>query len=291
MSTLKQSIFWVALYLGAVFVLAQFDYSDSPIIDFAKYFYFMVMVAVPATVFFPYTSRVHVMVPVVIWGSIYFVMLQVLDRTASSPNSTFAIILLEFVLVIVGVWLAHQLSHGISHAESIMDAMALGAFPNRTQNIQEASRQIKVEITRSRRYHRPLCLIVLQVDISVVIPLNQMAFSIRHDLWSRFSFARIGQVIDEHIRQTDMLFRDQRNRFIILCPETNYANSLILAQRIGEAVQDKTDVQVSWGVAAFPDDALSFDDLIDIAGSRLAHPDVLEKDHEVHELFETQEKS
>jgi GGDEF domain-containing protein len=291
MSTLKQSIFWVALYLGAVFVLAQFDYSDSPIIDFAKYFYFMVMVAVPATIFFPYTSRVHVIVPVIIWGSIYFVMLQVLDRTASAPNSTFAIILLEFVLVIVGVWLAYQLSNGISHAESIMDAMALGAFPNRTQNIQEASRQIKVEITRSRRYHRPLCLLILQIDFSDHVPVNQMVLSIQHDLLSRFSLARIGQVIDEHIRQTDMVFRDQRNRFVVLCPETNYANSKVLAQRISEAVQEKADVKVSWGGAAFPDDALGFDDLIDVAVSRLAYADDNKKELQAREMLEAQSES
>ena len=52
MSSLKQSIFLVSVYLAAIFLLAQFDYSDSPIIDFAKYFYFAVMVAVPLTVFF-----------------------------------------------------------------------------------------------------------------------------------------------------------------------------------------------------------------------------------------------
>ena len=181
MSKFKQSIFFVALYLATVFVLAQFDYTDSPIIDFAKYFYFMVMIAVPATIFFPNISRVPVLVPIVVWGSIYFVMLQVLDRSASAPNTTFAIILLEFVLVLLGIWLAYHLAIGISHAESIMDTMALSAFPNRTKGIEEAARQIKVEITRSRRYHRPLCLLVIQVEFSDAMPVSQIIFSIQHE--------------------------------------------------------------------------------------------------------------
>jgi len=189
MSSLKQSVFWLSFYIGVVFILAQFDYVDSPIIDFAKYFYFMVMVAVPATIFFPFTSRMTVLVPAIVWGSIYLVMLQVLDRTVSAPNSTFPIILLEFILVEIGVWLAFQLANGISHAESVMDAMALSVFPNRTQTIQEASQQIKTEITRSRRYHRPLSLLVMQTDPSDHVAIEQMITKIQHELSNRFSFA------------------------------------------------------------------------------------------------------
>ncbi|MDP1546009.1 MAG: diguanylate cyclase [Anaerolineales bacterium] len=270
MSSFKQSIFWVAFYLAVVFILAQFDYADSPIIDFAKYFYFMVMVAVPATIFFPLTTKTSVFVPIVIWGSIYLVMLQILDRTVSAPNSTFPIILLEFILVIVGVWLGFQLAVGISHAESLMDAMALSAYPNRTKSIEGASQKIKIEITRSRRYHRPLGFLLLQVNLTEHVKGGQVFFNVQRDLSNRFSFARTGQIIDEHIRQTDMVFRDQNNRFVILCPETNYQNSQALAQRISEAVQQETGLGVSWGSATFPDDALNFDDLMDVAVSRIA---------------------
>jgi GGDEF domain-containing protein len=271
MSVLKRSIFGLAIYLAAIFVLAQFDYSDSPIIDFAKYFYFIVMVAVPVTVFFPLTSKVSAVVPLIIWGSIYFVMLQTLDRTASAPNTTFPIILLEFILLMIGVWMAYQLADGISHAESVMSAMALSAFPNRTQNIAEASEKIKVEITRSRRYHRPLGLLVLQLNLTKAGDASRVISSIQHEISSRFSFARIGQVVDEHVRQTDMVFHDKYSRLIVLCPETNNEDSRILAARISEIVYEKTGVKVEWGFATFPDDALNFDDLVDKAVSKLLH--------------------
>ena len=277
MSSLKQSIFWVTFYLAVILVLAQFDYSDSPIIDFAKYFYFLVMVAVPATIFFPFVSKTSVAIPMVVWGAVYFVMLQILDRTASALYS-FPIILLEFILVEIGVWLAYQLAYGISHAESIMDVMALSAFPSRTMDIDEASKQIKIEITRSRRYHRPLGLIVLQANPDDNFSNTELVSAIKNDLSHRFSFARIGQVVDEHIRQTDMVFRDRFNRFVILCPETDFQNSQNLAGRIADAIYTRTGVRVSWAVAAFPDDALSFDDLLDVANSKLIHFAIDRKD-------------
>jgi hypothetical protein len=269
MSSLRQSIFLLATYLVAVFILAQFDYSDSPIIDFAKYFYFAVIVAVPVTVFFPSITKVNVAVPVIIWGSIYLVMLQMLDRTISAPNSTFAIILLEFVLLLLGVWIAYQLAHGISHAESILEAMAISAFPNRVQDIHEASRQIKIEINRSRRYYRRLSLIVLSAELSGETA-SSIFLNIQYDLANRFSIARMSQIIDEHVRQTDMVFRDQRSRFIILCPETGSENSILLADRIVAIVKEITGISLLSGTAVFPDDAINFDDLIDVASRKLS---------------------
>ncbi|MBL8062714.1 MAG: diguanylate cyclase [Anaerolineales bacterium] len=284
MSSLKQALFWLSFYLAAIFVLAQFDYSDSPIIDFAKYFYFTVMVCVPFTVFFPKITKVNVMVPVVFWGAIYFILLQTLDRVASAPNTSFAIVLLEFVLLEIGVWIAYQLADGISHAESILDAMALGAFPNRVQNIEEVTKQIKLEITRSRRYHRPLSLVILTLGSSKGIAFDKLLLNMQHDIMNRFSLARVGQVIDEHIRQTDIVIRDHRNRFLVLCPETNYESSLILAYRISNAVKASANVYLSYGAAAFPDDALNFDDLMDVAMGRLVP---LMSKEEAHEVLES----
>jgi len=272
MSTLKQSIFWAAFYLTVTLALAQFDYSDSPIIDFAKYFYFVAMIVVPATVFFPSISKVNVIVPMIVWGCLYLVLLQTLDRTSSAPTGSFAIVLLEFILIEVGAWLGYQLAYGISHAESVMDAMALTAFPNRTQYVHDASRQIKIEFTRSRRFHRPLSLLVLQMPTDEIFQIQAVIANIQHDLWNRFSFARMGQIIDEHIRQTDMVFRDRSNRFVILCPETDIENTKILAIRISEAIKQRININIISGAAGFPDDALNFDDLLDVAVSKILHP-------------------
>jgi hypothetical protein len=227
--------------------------------------------AVPATIFFPFISKANVIIPMIIWGAIYASLLQILDRTSSSSYSTSPIILLEFLFIEIGVWLAYQLASGISHAESIMDVMALSAFPSRTINLDDASMQIKVEITRSRRYHRPLGIIVLQDSPGENFASSEIVSVLKNDLAHRFSFARIGHIVDEHVRQTDMIFRDRFNRFIILCPETASQSTQVLAARLEDSIQKRIGRQVLWAVAAFPDDALSFDDLLDVANAKLVH--------------------
>lgn len=278
MSNLKRSFFWAAIYLAVIYILAQTDYLSSPIIDFASYFYLSVMIAVPVTLFFPSISRVPVYVPLLVWAGFYMVILQIVDRSASAIEGEFSVIVLEFVLLEIGVWFAYQLAAQLSHAESVMDALALSAFPNRAHDIDEEDKRIKIELTRSRRYRRPLSLVVIEPGFENEKITREMLKSVQYDLLNRFSSARVGQIIDERIRQTDLVLRDHSGRFIILCPETDFENASLLGKRIVQAVLERTDLPVRWGVAAFPDEALTFDDLLRKARERSAQSsNVMEK--------------
>jgi hypothetical protein len=44
----------------------------------------------------------------------------------------------------------------------------------------------------------------------------------------------------------------------------------MLGERISQAVEERTDLHILWGVAAFPEEALTFDDLLHKARERLA---------------------
>lgn len=269
MTNLKRSFFWAAIYLALIFMLGQADYAGRPIINFASYFYLAVIVAVPVTLFFPSISRVSVYLPLSVWAGVYLVLLQIINRDYSANTGELPVIVLEFLLLEGGVWFAHQLALQISHAESVMDALALSAFPNRATDIDSENQRIKIELTRSRRYHRPLSLVVIESESEDEKTTREMLKSIQHDLLNRFTSARVGQIIDDRIRQTDLVLRDRRGRFIILCPETDLENASLLAGRIAQAVKERTSLHVLWGAAAFPEEALTFDDLLQKARERL----------------------
>jgi hypothetical protein len=120
--------------------------------------------------------------------------LQTIDRKLSA-GLDLSVIVVEFVLLEVGVWSAHHLALQIGHAESVMDALALTAFPNRVQDINAEAQRIKIEFTRSRRYHRPLSLIVIEMETENEKMTREMLRSIQHDLLSRFASARASQII------------------------------------------------------------------------------------------------
>lgn len=269
MTNLKRSFFGAAVYLAVIFVLGQADYAGRPLINFANYFYLAVLVAMPLTLFFPKISRISVYVPLLFWAVVYIVLLQLINRNYSANKDELPVIALEFMMLEIGVWFVHHLASQISHAESIMDALAVSAFPNRARDIDSEHQRIKIELTRSRRYHRPLSLVVIQSEADDEDFTQKVLQNIQHDLMSRFTSARVGQIIDERIRQTDLVLRDYQGRFVVLCPETDLSNATLLAKRISQSIKERTNLRVLWGVAAFPDEALTFDDLLQKARQRL----------------------
>lgn len=272
MNKLKSTLFWTTIHLATVFILGLLDNMDRPIINFASYFYLTVLVAFPITLFFPSISKVSPYVPLVAWAGIYMVLLQVLDRSTSTKAIEFGVVILEFILLELCVWFAHRLATQIGQAESLMDTLALGAFPSRAHTIEQEHQQIKKEFARSRRYDRPLSLVVIEPEPEESHTATELLRNIQDDLLHRFRSARVGQVIDEYTRQTDLILKDHRGRFVILCPETNDQIVALLAERLARSVKERTGLSIRHGVASFPDDALSFDDLVEKAYDRLAHP-------------------
>jgi GGDEF domain-containing protein len=278
--SLKRSFFVAALYLALILILGEADYTGRPIINFASFFYLTVMLAVPATLFFLSVSKVSVYVPLLVWAGIYMVILQVADRTKSTTSLDYSIIILEIILLEVGVWFAHQLAVQISYAESLMDTLALGTFPNRVRDIEMESQRIKVELTRSRRYQRPLSLMVIEIKFKETDqPSVKLMETIQHDLAHRFTFARVGQIIDDLIRQTDLVLRDHKGCYVILCSETDFANAELLAHRISQSLMNKAGLEMVLGIASFPDEALTFEDLMQKARDRLDHGRTSENTH------------
>jgi hypothetical protein len=261
MSNLKRSLFWVAFYLAIIFFLGQLDRADRTVINLASYFYILVFIVVPCVVLVPAFYRAPQFVSMIFWASIYFGLSRVFDRTLSAPNS-FETIFTEVALLELGVWLSYQLAVDLAHSESLVDTMAQSAFPNQAIEIEKASNLIRTEITRSRRYRRPLSLFIIQAVPEDKNAYRELFKNFQRDLLSRFSSAHIGQLIGERIRQTDILMRDRVGRFIILCPETDKERVFVLGGRIHDALEDGTGLSISWGCSSFPDEALTFDDMV-----------------------------
>ena len=276
MTQLRRFFLWSALYLAMIFVLGQLDLFGRPLINFASYFYLLAMIGVPVTLFFPSVTRVSTSLPMAVWAGIYVILTLLINRARSTTSDGLSVIVLELVLLEVGIWFAHQLAKQITHAESVMDELASDAFPHRAQELDEGSQRVKIELNRSRRYQRPLSLLLIEVDPEHQRSNGEVLKSIQTDIVNRFTSARVGQIIDERIRQTDLVLRDKRWRFVILCPETDLSAGLLLARRISASVHEKTGLAILWGVAAFPEEALTFDDLLRKARQRLTQGDVVQ---------------
>jgi len=124
---------------------------------------------------------------------------------------------------------------------------------------------LRREIKRSRRYGMPVSLIFLDLD----------GFKTVNDRYGHLSGSRalyeVGQIIQQTVREIDVVSRYGGDEFTIILPQTDAPGAMIIADRIRVAIAEKSfltelglDVRLtaSFGVSTFPDHGLSREELI-----------------------------
>ena len=111
---------------------------------------------------------------------------------------------------------------------------------------------IKREIKRAKRYNRPLCLFVFDVD----------DFKLFNDKYGHLVgdevLRIIGVTLKESFRQEDTICRCGGEEFTVILPEVDINSALIACKRFGEALKKysmeklKEPVLVSGGISEFP---------------------------------------
>jgi diguanylate cyclase (GGDEF)-like protein len=127
------------------------------------------------------------------------------------------------------------------------------------------------EIERSRRYNRPLSLLLMDID----------HFKTFNDTYGHpvgdLVLKEIAECIKKSIRLNDIPARYGGEEFVVIIPETNEQGSLMTAERIRSAIEMHTiislerqlKVTVSIGCSAYPENAPSQQALIDTADKAL----------------------
>jgi hypothetical protein len=78
-----------------------------------------------------------------------------------------------------------------------------------------------------------------------------------------------GHFLQRHMRRPDWLLEDvEKNRFVLVCPESNGTEVQKAVIRIGTLLGDHLGIVTNLGYAAFPDDAVTLEDIFSIAESR-----------------------
>jgi diguanylate cyclase (GGDEF)-like protein len=140
-------------------------------------------------------------------------------------------------------------------------------------NMRDFYRRVDEEFKRSERYHRPLSLLMLDVDYFK--DYNDRLGHQKGDV----ALKKIADSLVRNTREADAVFRYGGEEICILLPETDKQQARVFAERLrqiideshfeGEEGQPNQSLTVSVGVASFPYDAVNKDALINDADTAL----------------------
>ena len=287
MSDLKNSISVLFSFIMLVLGIAQVRYIKNNVFNFNALFFILFAAAIVSELIFvgPLIKRgvrISIYLFLSIWAVIYGIVWLGYWRFGSHLSTQESII--QFILVELAAGLAYDLGRHIGELDKTLEGLATSAYPNRTRNIQAAQEIINDELTRCRRYQHPLALLLMKLERVKDQDVLKHYIPLERDILERFANAKIGQIINELSRSTDIILRDHDNQFVLLCPETDLKHLSILAERVSSAVSEELEAKISWGYALFPNEALNFNDLLQIAKQRVAPVEIARNFSEINEI-------
>ena len=141
-----------------------------------------------------------------------------------------------------------------------------GVFNHR--RFQEA---LEAELLRSERHKRPMGVLMIDVDFFKKVN-DAMGHPAGDELLRQLAVA-----LGQDLRQTDLIARYGGEEFGVLLPETTKAEAMQVGERMRAAVEEKVNTGTLWpmritvsiGVASFPEDGKSPEDLLVAADQAL----------------------
>jgi GGDEF domain-containing protein len=272
MRELRLSVVALVLHLALLFNIERLDYGGTSVVDIPSFTYVLALLAIVSVLTVPRLWRAPFYVPVALWLGIFFVARLTLFATYPLLGDVATFVsFTEITLLSIGLWLAHRLARYLHDFEQAVENITFENISREVRSLEDATEDIQTEFTRSRRYGAPLSVLVVEPDaVSVQVALHRTVQEVQRAMMSRYVLKGLVRVISNELRRTDFVFEQRRNgRFVILCPETTADESAVVAERIGQAAVEQLGLRIGCGVAAFPEEALTFEQLVSQAESNL----------------------
>ncbi len=129
------------------------------------------------------------------------------------------------------------------------------------------------EVERAQRYGQPLSVLMLDVD-----RFKEVNDTYGHMMGDTL-LSYVAQALASRLRSSDVAARYGGDEFAVILPETDETQAIAVAEKLGKAVSadrrwqgallENLGVGISFGVATFPGDGRTADDLLGAADRRL----------------------
>ncbi len=213
-----------------------------------------------------------------IFGIIIFLIISITDYTILSHTlGNIYLLFTEFVLYLISIYLCYQYNQNFSDLEKSIENVILPKHGHRVYDDKDMARRIiEHEFIRGRRYNHPISAIVVEPnqhsfeDEAIV---KQALQEIQQSLRGHYLLNKLMNILERETRLTDLVVEwDRQGRFVIICPETTADSTSKLIDRLNKAVQEEMGIILSFGIASFPNDARTFDAVLEKAESHLSSP-------------------
>ncbi len=265
---MKSLRLWITILIIWLIFFFNIERINSPI-NIRSYTYIFVAVVAAVTLVFPKLQRISFLTLLVTPIPIYLVLRAILEKGHWYNNLiagyALPLTVTQVSAILLTGLLARQIHYGLREFEDVIANITFGYVGKLPKPFSDGQEAMYREVKRARRYHRPLAVIALKVnEANMQAVLPKIVQEVQQAMMREYTFASIARILDKNMHDFDTIaLRD--NNFILVLPEITGEEADQIVQKLGDAIKDKMKIKLQIGTANFPNEAMTFESLVELA--------------------------
>jgi GGDEF domain-containing protein len=260
---MKKLRLWTTVLIIWLIFLFNIERINSPI-NIRDYTYIFVAITAVVTLVLPRLRRLPYWALMLI-SIVAFLLFKAFWSGHLIWGKALPLTVTQISAVVLTGLISRQIHYGLREFEDVVNNITFGQVGSLPKPFSEMQGSIYREVRRARRYQRPLSVITLKIDEdSIQVALPKMIEAVQQAMMKQYVVAKITRILDDDIDDFGTItLRD--DCFILVLPEKTASEAHLIAQRLENTVQEKVSIEVQTGTASLPNEAVTFEALVELA--------------------------
>lgn len=261
--------FWAIILITWLILLFNIERINSPINIQAYTYIFVALTAVftlilPKLQWLPYWT-------LILFSIAAFLLVKVFWHQHMIWGAALPLTVTQVSIIVLTGSISRQINSGLRELEDVISGITFNRIGSLPKSFSEMQGSIYKELRRARRYQRPLSVVTLRVDQDALHrALPEMIKTAQQAMMREYVFANVSRLLDENMDDFDTItLRD--NDFVLILPEKTSDEAWLVAQQLQEVIHEEMHITLQTGMANFPDEAITFETLIEKAIESVDH--------------------
>jgi GGDEF domain-containing protein len=254
--------FLVAILIIWLFLFYNIERLSKPI-NINRVAYIFVPIMAILTILVPRLRKVSLGVLLVVPIPIFLVFKAWLGYLVW--GTAIPLTVTEICVIALTTILARRVSNGLREFESAIANITIGQVGKLPEPFSTGQGEMYREVRRARHHQRPLTLMAIGIEEgSIQIALDRMVQEVQQAMMKQYMLSGVSKILCDELADYNIIA--QRNdHFLALLPEVTPEKLTDLIERLRGAVSERVGVALQIGVASFPEDAVTFESLVEKA--------------------------
>ena len=171
----------------------------------------------------------------------------------------------EICIIEVTAILTRWVSNGVAELEDVVARITIGFVERLPEPFSKGQAQMYREMSRARHYQRPLALMAVGVDEkSINVALDRLVREVQQAMMKQYVLSDVARTLCDELEEYNIIARSN-DHFLALLPEMTSGELADLASRLRQIAAEEVGVALQIGTASYPEDALTFESLVEKA--------------------------